>query len=96
MSTITGSLGISEKVSTFKMTVWEDNQGCVILANMEPGRVTPRSKHFAIKQHWFKEHLIPGKVVIEKIGTEDQKANILTKSLGAVQFVRERKMLCKW
>lgn len=94
--TVGKSLGIEEQVSNFKTTVWEDNQGCLILANMERGRTTPRSKHFAIKQHWFKEHLVPGKVVVEKIGTEDQKANMMTKSLGAVQFVRERKMLCGW
>jgi hypothetical protein len=32
--------------TTFCTTVWEDNMGALTLANMEPGRHTPRSKHF--------------------------------------------------
>ena len=36
--------------SQFQTTVWEDNSACQILANLEPGRQTPRSKHCAIKQ----------------------------------------------
>ena len=96
VTTVSAALGIEEKVATFKTTVWEDNQACLILANMERGRHTPRSKHFAIKQHWFKEHLEPGKVEIKSIGTDEQKANLFTKSLGRIQFERERKMLCGW
>ena len=50
--TIGLSLGIQEEsITYFKTTVWEDNQGCLTLANMEPGQNTPRSKHYAIKQH---------------------------------------------
>jgi hypothetical protein len=32
--------------TTFKTTVWEDNNGALKVATMEPGRTTPRSKAF--------------------------------------------------
>ena len=41
-------------VSTIRAIVWEDNQGCTILANLKPPRMTPRSKHYAFKYHWFR------------------------------------------
>lgn len=35
-------VGLSEEVLTsFKTTVWEDNNGALPLANMEPGQMTP-------------------------------------------------------
>eukprot|EP00956_Cyclotella_meneghiniana_P043046 scaffold250689_cov149-Cyclotella_meneghiniana.AAC.1 len=33
--------------------VHEDNVGALTLARLEPKRMTPRSKHYAIKYHWF-------------------------------------------
>jgi hypothetical protein len=44
---------------TIKTTVHEGNQGALLLANMEPGRQTPRSKFYAIKYHWFRSWLKP-------------------------------------
>ena len=91
------SLGIqSEVITKFQTTVWEDNNGCLILANLEPGRQTPRSKHHAIKQHWFRSHLRPNGIEVKKIDTLLQKADILTKSLGAIKFRKIRKSLCGW
>ena len=95
--TIGSSLGIqSEVITQFRTTVWEDNNGCLILANLEPGRQTPRSKHCAIKQHWFRSHLRPNGIEVKKIDTLSQKADILTKSLGAIKFRKIRKLLCGW
>ena len=95
--TIGSSLGIqSEVITEFRTTVWEDNNGCLILANLEPGRQTPRSKHYAIKQHWFRSHLRPNGIEVKKIDPSLQKADILTKSLGAIKFRKIRKLLCGW
>jgi hypothetical protein len=77
-------------------TVYEDNAGALILANMEPPRMTPRSKHYAIKYHWFREELKPNKVKIVPIGTNDQVADIFTKSLGTTKFEELRKKLMGW
>ena len=86
----------SDMVTTFKTTVWEDNAGALALANMEPGQITPRSKHYAIKYHWFRSHLKPNEIEIKKIGTDAQKADILTKGLRSIKFKAIRKLLCGW
>jgi hypothetical protein len=80
----------------YKTTVWEDNNGALQLANMEPGRMTPRSKHYAVKYHWFRSHLSPNSVEVKKIDTELQKADILTKGLRVEKFQIIRKLLCGW
>ena len=41
------------KLLTFKATAHEDNQGALILANLETRRCTPQSKFYALKLHWF-------------------------------------------
>jgi hypothetical protein len=90
-------IGLDEaRTTTFKTSVWEDNAGALQLANMEPGRITPRSKHYAIKYHWFRSHLKPNQVEVKKIGTASQKADILTKGLTKDKFETIRKLLCGW
>ena len=94
---VSRAMGIAEDVlTTFRSTVHEDNAGCLTLANMEPGRVTPRSKHYAVRTHWFRSHLIPSRIEVTKIDTAVQRADILTKPLGRQQFEAIRKLLCGW
>lgn len=95
VTTIARATGIEEVVSTFKTTVHEDNAGCLTLANMEPGRITARSKHYAIRTHWFRSHLSDS-IKIQKIGTEVQKADILTKPLSRRRFEDVRFLLSGW
>jgi hypothetical protein len=40
-------------VSSIHCIVYEDNVGALTLGRLEPRRMTPRSKHYAIKYHWF-------------------------------------------
>jgi hypothetical protein len=96
-------VGLSEEVLTsFKTTVWEDNNGALTLANMEPGQMTLRSKHYAVKYHWFRSHLgshlgshlAPNKIEVHKIETNLQKADIFTKGLRKEKFQSIRKLLC--
>ena len=90
-------VGMSEEQRTkFKTTVWEDNMGALTLANMEPGQMTPRSKFYAIKYHSFRSHLKPNKISVEKIATDKQCADILTKGLTQTTFKNIRKLLCGW
>jgi hypothetical protein len=81
---------------TFKTTVHEDNMGALRLANMEPGRTTPRSKFYAIKYHWFRSWLKPKEIEIQYIETSSQKADMLTKSLSTESFERNRFLTCGW
>ena len=58
-------------------------------------RMTPTSKHIAVKYHRFKQHV--GKIfVIQKIESENQKADIFTKGLQGQIIVRIGKLLCSW
>ncbi len=56
---ICGAMGLDyEELSTIQSTVWEDNVSTLTLVNLEPPIMTLRSKHFAVKYHWFCEKLI--------------------------------------
>ena len=70
------SLGITdERKIDVKTSVWEDNVGALTLAKLEPGQMTPRSKH-------FRSHIKPSRIEVNKIDTKDQKADILAKDVG--------------
>jgi hypothetical protein len=89
------SLPIDEK--SFISTVWEDNQAALLLANSnDPPRLTPRSKHIAIKYHWFRSHLSPNSIVVRHVSTNDQMADILTKPLARTKFEAARKLIMGW
>jgi hypothetical protein len=45
-----------------------------------------RSKHIELKYHYIREQLKKGHIAVEFIGTNDQLADIFTKSLGRVKF----------
>jgi hypothetical protein len=45
--------------SNVHVRIHEDNAGALVLGKLEPRRMTPRSKHYAVKYHWFREHLSP-------------------------------------
>jgi hypothetical protein len=64
----------TDSLLTFKSTVHEDNQGALKLANLEPGRQTPRSKFYnAIKYYWFRSWLKPNEIEIQYIETFTSK-----------------------
>jgi hypothetical protein len=85
------------EVTTIKTTVWEDNEGALTLANMEPGRSKPRSKHYAIKTHWFRSKLKPSNTTVEQIASSEQQADIMTKGrLRKDLYVRGRHKLSGW
>ena len=88
--------------SVVKSQVFEDNNGA--LSNALSPRISPRTKHIAVKVHWFKSKLGPDKadtesadsgggIFLEKIDSEFQKADIFTKGLADKPFTRIRKLL---
>ena len=90
------AFGVSEgDIMKIKSTIHEDNEPCVKLANMELPRITNRSKHIAIRYHWFREHLgIDWDIV--SISTHDQLADIFTKSLPLATFEKLRRIFMGW
>ncbi len=87
---------IQFETATFKTTLHEDNTGAMILAKMEPGRMTPRSKHYGVKYHWFRTKLKPNEIEIARIDTKLQRADFLTKSLRTKAFEANRKLTMGW
>lgn len=74
--------------------VFEDNVGALTMA--QTPKMRPRTKHLNIKYHHFREAVEDGTVSIHSIGTADQQADILTKPLGNVLFVKFRKLIMGW
>ena len=58
-------------------------------------RMTHTSNKIAVKFDWFRQHVV-NEFVIQKIESENQKADIFTKGLQGQIFVRIRKLLCGW
>jgi hypothetical protein len=76
--------------------IHEDNVGALALGKLEPRRMTPRSKHYAIKYHWFREHIGPRLIQLVKIATDDQLGDLFTKGLTKLKFSRLQKKLMDW
>ncbi len=73
-----------------------DNVGALTLSLLEPCRMTPCSKHYAVKYHWFCKHIGPNKIKLVKIPSESQPSELFTKGLCQVTFERLQKKLMGW
>ena len=94
---IAGAVGLPiEKKSDLHTTLWEDNIGALTLCQLELPRMTPRSKHIAVKYHWFREHVQSGRIAVKKIDSKDQIADLFTKGLGPSLFLELRRRLVGW
>ena len=74
--------------------MFEDNRSCIIVA--ESARLTPRTKHIAIKCHHFCQFVKNGSIKIYPIGTKEQIADIFTKPLDKGQFKYLRNLFLRW
>ena len=68
-----------------------DNQSAIVLAKNPV--LHDRSKHIDIKFHFLRDCIDGGQILIEFVDTGKQLANILTKSLGRLRFMKLRKMI---
>jgi hypothetical protein len=68
--------------------VHEDNVGALALRKLEPRRMTPCSKHYAIKYHWFREHISPRNIQLVHISSDNQLGDLFIKGLSRVKFTR--------
>ena len=74
--------------------MFEDNQSCIIVA--ESARLTPRTKHIAIKYHHFCQFVKNGSIKMYHIGIKEQIADIFTNPLDESQFKYLRNMFLRW
>ena len=84
-----------QKPIELKSTVFEDNNAALALAK-KPG-VSSRTKHIHTKHWFFKEHIGEDQgIVLKRIDTVDQLADIFTKGVTADLFVPLRDRLMGW
>jgi hypothetical protein len=87
-------LDVDVNKAVVKCKVFEDNEGAAEIATVHKFR--QRTKHIHLKYHHFREFVKLGKIVIEKVSTTQQLADIFTKPLGIVSFVRHRMGIMGW
>lgn len=80
-----GELGIEIKDA---IVIHEDNQSTIKVAQ-EP-RSHKRMKHVAVKYNFVRETVNKGIIQLKYIPTSEQTADIMTKGLGRIQFVKLR------
>ena len=56
----------------------------------------PRTKHIAIPYHHFWHHVTAGTIIIEKVASKENLADIFTKPLPLVTFRYLRRKLLGW
>jgi hypothetical protein len=80
----------------FITQVHEDNNSALMLAT--ENRLSPRTKHYAVKLHWFWSIINDPsfKISIIKIDTKDQQADYLTKGMPSPAFKECRKLTQGW
>ena len=76
----------------FVCKVHEDNQSCIKMATGV--KISPRTKHIALKYHHFRYHIKYGRVAINYTPTYEKLEDILTKPLLSKSFFALRCMLC--
>lgn len=71
--------------------IYEDNSGAVAISKY--GNFTKNSKHIEVHYHFIHENVKQGNIEVVKIESENNIADIFTKALGNVKFIKFREML---
>ena len=92
-------ISMPNPMTDFCITVHEDNLLAIAMA--ESLKITPCTKHIAIKYHQFCSRVNTssnpsGDIKINYISTKKQLADIFTKPIDAGCFVLLCNMLCGW
>lgn len=75
-------------------TIYEDNQACLILATSEGAK--QRTKHIAVCYHHFRDEIRNGNIMITKVATTNNWADIFTKALARPLFTKHRSSILGW
>ena len=71
--------------------IWDDNQGCIAMTKNPTQH--KRTKHIDIRYHFVRDAAARGDIKLRYIATEDQVADLLTKSVPKGTVLRLRPML---
>ena len=94
---IADAIGLDVKETTdMHVQIHEDNSAALTLAKLEYPRMTPRTKWYAVKCHWFRTMLKPNNVELQKIDTKIQKGDLFTKPFTRARFEELRRLVLGW
>jgi hypothetical protein len=85
---------VSKTTPTIFCKLFEDNAGAVQLAKVP--KMRPRTRHINQKYHHFREWVKSGLIDILAIDTEEQPADLMTKPLDLILFVKHRLAVMGW
>ena len=66
-------------------TLFFDNQSVIFLTKEQ--MFHERTKHIDVRYHFVREIIAHGDIVVSKVGTQDNLADMMTKSLPIAKFV---------
>ena len=84
---------IQEQKSKVKCTVFENNTSFITVS--KTSKMTPRTKHIALKYHHFRSFVTSGAIDIQYVNTKEQVADIFIKPVREDALYLRRK-LCEW
>ena len=90
----TKGFDIQTAQSTVHTRVYEDNSGAIEIAKHHKYR--PRTKHLNNRLHHFRDYVSRSEVSIHPIGTDQQQADYLTKSLNKETLRKLRFLVMGW
>ena len=102
MRRVLGDLALSLQLPLHEQSVvsqvFEDNRAAELLATQDPPKLTPRTKHIAVKYFWVREVIArsQGTIQLKSIKSSLQLADILTKALDHQPFTDARKLTMGW
>jgi len=73
------------------VTVWNDNQGAVKIANDLSS--VARTRHISMKYFFVQDHVEKGDIVVRFKPTDEMLADMMTKALGRVKFHQLKKKI---
>ena len=83
-------LGIKE---THKPIVWIDNTAALSILQGESNNYS-KTRHMDLKAKWAKHHIIEGKMEARWINTKEQRADVMTKAVDKMTYLRHMPKLC--
>ena len=84
-------LDIPEEKLQIRCTLFEANKGAEEISKVLKNR--PRSKHIAVKYYHVRKAVKDNILLLKRIGTEEQLADIFTKSLARITLEYRRKQI---
>ncbi|ELR12335.1 retroelement pol polyproteinlike, putative [Acanthamoeba castellanii str. Neff] len=87
---ICDDLGLTSSRPTI---IYNNNQAALKIANSNPSKHHPRSKHYAVKLMYLQELIANGHVELHHHPSQDMPANALTKASRRTRIIKQLKLL---